>query len=218
MAEITVYIRDGDTRFKIVHKGMRMFDFESEHLSGKHEIVLTADKRLCRESDAKVAVAGKELQFYKDDECDNFVSFIVQSQPITTGVPNAGGSNYCTDAIATIYTQVNMFSHYLCAYVHAVSGNKRRRTELDESARELEPILAPSNYGTVSELKRNQFSATSTPQVECFGRRSIPKVKRLLRRSLSSLRARTVCRRMKRQGKARPNCLRKRAKVGSKSS
>jgi hypothetical protein len=52
--------------------------------------------------------------------------------------------------------------------VRAVSGTKRRRTVLDESARELEPIAAPSINGTVPEIKRNQFSATSAPQVEMF--------------------------------------------------
>jgi hypothetical protein len=90
-----------------VPRGMLVLTFIKDRLKIEIPPAAIAGKALYRASEGKVVVPGKKLQFYKDDEGDKTVSFILQPPPIAThrsdaaGVPSAGGSNDCTYTIAT---------------------------------------------------------------------------------------------------------------------
>jgi hypothetical protein len=93
---ITVLVAEGPTVLAKVHpigdvpKGLLVYNFIETYLKAKLTEEALTGKTLYRESDGKVVVAGKELQFYKDDEGDTTVSFILKAPPITTSAAGAG--------------------------------------------------------------------------------------------------------------------------------
>jgi hypothetical protein len=89
-----VWVTEGTKPVKVEHILETMFvgDFITDHLTGQHGIVLTADKHLYRESDGNVVVAGEQLQFYKDRLDATTVSFILKAPPITTSAAGTAGA------------------------------------------------------------------------------------------------------------------------------
>jgi hypothetical protein len=91
-----VWVTEGTKPVKVEHILETMFvgDFITDHLTGQHGIVLTADKHLYRESDGNVVVAGKKLKSYVDvdEDGDKTVSFILKAPPITTSAAGTAGA------------------------------------------------------------------------------------------------------------------------------
>jgi hypothetical protein len=91
-----VWVTEGTKPVKVEHILETMFvgDFITDHLTGQHGIVLTADKHLYRESDGNVVVAGKKLKSYVDvdEDGDKTVSFILGPPPIATSAAGTAGA------------------------------------------------------------------------------------------------------------------------------
>jgi hypothetical protein len=100
MAGITVFVRHADAVLEFAAFDDTLVGrFYNEHLKNRADLAPIADKRLYRERDGEVVVAGDELQFYKDRRDAKTVSFILQSPPIAPSAAVAAGAP--SAAIAT---------------------------------------------------------------------------------------------------------------------